>query len=146
MRKFHLAILSMSHSAIFSCPLGAIDAQLRGEIFQLCSEHVYGDGQTYAPIWQTSEWQDMLVQTGYVRSSHCIGVMRDGRLVAYTCIEERSIGMGQHGLFVVGGPVCPDPVDLPLIESAIVEHTRTTRSLFVQIEPLIEMVWTQIVP
>ena len=88
----------------------------------------------------------MLVQTGYARSSHCIGVMRDERLTAYMCIEERSIGMRQHGLFIVGGPVCPDPADLPLIESAIVEHARMSRALFVQIEPLGEMVWSRMAP
>ena len=51
--------------------------------------------------------------------------------------------MGCFGLFVTGGPVCPDPVYLSLLETTLIEYARISGALFVQVEPLTDISWSR---
>lgn len=57
----------------------------------------------YSSLWQTFGWQSMLCESNQISSSYFYG-MGDWDIVAYACIEIRSLWLWFEGAFIVGGP------------------------------------------
>lgn len=91
---------------------------------------------SYNPIWQTIEWQNMLLNTRYVQKAFFIGIYEDKNLLAYALIEKRSIGLGQNGFFCVGGPIIHDGKSLGILSENINKLALQEKTVFLQAEPL----------
>lgn len=79
----------------------------------------------------------MLREAEYATQSFFIGIYEQKTLLAYALLEKRTIGLGQYGFFVIGGPVGQDDKKIQeALSGAIQELTKKERVIFVQIEPL----------
>lgn len=94
----------------------------------------------YNPIWQTIEWQTMLLKTKYAKKSFFIGIYEDQKLLSYALVEKRDIGLGYDGFFCIGGPVVNRKNSLQELSGAIKELSFKEKVVFTQIEPLSSMV------
>ena len=88
--------------------------------------------QNYESIWQSPSWASMLLKTGYASECFFVAQEENGSLLAFAIIEKRSIGLGQFGLFVIGGPIG----DALLLMEALSSLCKQEKCLFIQIEPL----------
>ena len=117
-------------------PTRLVDDRLRGDVRDLAGS------RSPASPWQTVEWNAMLLDTGYIMEGWVLGVYAGDTLVLSACIEQRSLGAGLTGLFVVGGPIVTDAAAIPLFEARVIELSRSERAVFVQVEPLRETPFT----
>lgn len=93
----------------------------------------------YSPIWQSVAWQRMIRETGYSARSFFVGIYSDDRLLGYALVEKRSIGLGQFGFFVIGGPVIVDESCVFPLSEALIALSEREKVVFVQYEALIEV-------
>ncbi len=89
---------------------------------------------TFNPIWQTLEWQNMLRATSYTTKSFFVGVYEDKKLLSYALVEKRSIGLGQYGLFCIGGPIIGDKKSIEILSESLKELTKKEKAVFIQTE------------
>lgn len=90
----------------------------------------------YQPIWQTIEWQIMLLKTGYAKQSFFIWIYEEKKLVSFTLLEKRSIGLNLYGLFAIGGPIIQDQTSSLVLSKTLKNLAQKEKTVFVQIEPL----------
>lgn len=50
--------------------------------------------EQYQPVWQSIEWQKMLLRSKYSTKSFFIGSYEEDTLVSYVILEKRSVGFG----------------------------------------------------
>ncbi len=103
------------------------------------------------PIWQTEFWNRFLLRSGWTDRGFFVyvGAIDDPDVAGY--FELRSIGLGQTGVFCVGGPFFQTERRLSresdvFEKNALFEFSRKLRNLasscgalFVQYEPLVEV-------
>jgi lipid II:glycine glycyltransferase (peptidoglycan interpeptide bridge formation enzyme) len=89
---------------------------------------------SYNPIWQTIEWQKMLLIAKYVQKSFFIGIYEDSKLLVYALIEKRDIGLGQYGFFCVGGPIIHDIKSLDILSEQMKGLALKEKVVFIQSE------------
>ncbi|HBB27366.1 TPA: hypothetical protein DCZ36_02630, partial [Candidatus Gracilibacteria bacterium] len=94
----------------------------------------------YNPIWQTIEWQAMLLKTKYAKKSFFIGIYEDKKLLSYVLVEKRDIGLGCDGFFCVGGPLTNKGDSQEILSGALRELSFKEKVVFIQIEPLFPVV------
>lgn len=90
----------------------------------------------YHPVWQTIEWQMMLMETQYVKKSFFVWVYEDRRLLSHALIEKRSIGFGHYGFFCIGGPVIGHENSVGLLSETLRKVSLKEGVVFTQVEIL----------
>jgi hypothetical protein len=102
------------------------------------------------PLWQTIKWAEFLLSANQIEECIFIGMHEvDDILSGYALVQIRSIGLGNSGAFVVGGPnflntLSPQARELLLSE---IDRILTTRwVVFVQYEPIQDLGFTSGIP
>lgn len=90
---------------------------------------------SYNPIWQTVEWQIMILETGYAKKSFFVWIYEDAKLLSYTLVEKRDISLGYDGFFCIGGPIVWQESSEEL-SKALKELSIQEGVVFIQVEPL----------
>lgn len=91
---------------------------------------------SYHPVWQTIEWQIMLLETKYAKKSFFVWVYEDKKLLSYALVEKRGIGWGYDGFFCVGGPVIGHEDSIEILSDTLKKLSLKEGVVFVQAEML----------
>ena len=65
----------------------------------------------FSAVWQTAEWGRFLLRSGWAKRGFFIGIPAESPKI-WAFFELRSVGLGQFGLFCVGGPTVFPGADL----------------------------------